>query len=362
MQTQSQSVKASSSIPPHWVLMMVTFLYILINITHPELKGEAIACSIGLFVFYTWRRVLLILVTAVIAFALVTIFPFLAPVAFILMIIIFIARLRYILNNWRAVLAGFYMYALAFGFAFYGSIFKGFIWGISFYHYRLNGIEPFLGFQGLTYALAAGMALFFTVIFHCIMRWLYRHHYTLQQALPIMGVTPLLIILLCLPFIKAFDSFETGVDTVDSGGHSFDGMDTGGHTVDTADFGHSGIGHPDSIDTDVHDISDAPGVHHTHDYFRTGPDGELQHVRGYDATNPDGILENNYSYQGESYAASTVPSDAASLHGTDGPAADSPADTSLLAGTEGALEKERREQKKKDLSLNDAIRHNRNDG
>lgn len=176
-----------------------------------------------------------------------------------------------------------------------------------------------------------------------------------------MGVAPLLIILLCLPFIKAFDSFETGVDTVDSGGHSFDGVDTGGHSVDTVDFGHTDAVHPDSIDTDVHDISDAPGVHHTHDYFRTGPDGEMQHVHGYEATNPDGILENNYSYQGESHADSTVPSDAASLHGTDGPVADSPADTSLLAGTEGALEKERREQRKKELSLDDAIRHNRKD-
>lgn len=79
--------------------MMVTFLYILINITHPELKGEAIACSMGLFIFYTWRRILLILITAAIAFALVFFFPFLAPVAFILMVIIFIARLSYILKT-----------------------------------------------------------------------------------------------------------------------------------------------------------------------------------------------------------------------------------------------------------------------
>ena len=79
------------------------------------------------------------------------------------------------------------MYALAFGFAFYGSVFGELIWGISFYHYRLNGINPLWGYQGLEYTLAAMVALFFTVIFHFIMRWLYRHHYTLQQALPIMG-------------------------------------------------------------------------------------------------------------------------------------------------------------------------------
>lgn len=368
MQPQTHSLKTASGIRPHWVLMLVTFLYILINITHPELKGTAIACSIGLFVFYTWRRILIILITAAIAFALVAIFPFLAPVAFILMVIIFIARLSYILKNWRAVLAGFYMYALAFGFAFYGSVFGGLIWGFSFYHYRLNGVEPLLGYQGVNYTLAAVVALFFTGIFHFIMHWLYRHHYTLQQALPIMGVAPLLILLLCLPFLKAFDSFETGVDTVDTGGHSFDGMD-GGH-VDTDGFGHGDTGdfsHPDIISHDSmdtgHDISDAPGVHHTHDYFRTGPNGEVQHVRGYEATNPDGIVENNYSYHGDSYADGTdtpVSPDSVPIHGADGSLTDTAAaDDPLLAGAEARLEKERKREK--ELSLDDAIQNNRND-
>lgn len=162
---------------------------------------------------------------------------------------------------------------------------------------------------------------------------------------------------------------------MDAGGHSFDGIDGSGHTVDTADFGHTDMDdfshpdiiHHDSIDAGSHDVSDAPGVHHTHDYFRTGPDGEVQHVHGYEATNPDGIPENNYSYHGDSYADSTdgsIPSDAidaAPIHGTEGPLAESPADTALLAGTEGAMEKERKEQKEKELSLDDAIRHNRND-
>lgn len=290
--------------------MMVTFLYILINITHPELKGEAIACSMGLFIFYTWRRILLILITAAIAFALVSFFPFLAPVAFILMVIIFIARLSYILKNWRAVLAGFYMYALAFGFAFYGSVFGELIWGISFYHYRLNGINPLWGYQGLEYTLAAVAALFFTVIFHFIMRWLYRHHYTLQQALPIMGVAPLLIILLLMPFVKALDGFDS-MDTVDSTDTSMDTADT----FDTADGPTDAydLAHHGTPDTPGHDVSDAPGVHHTQDYFRTGPDGSPQHVSGYDATNPDGIVENNFSYHGAASHDGTadVPADAA---------------------------------------------------
>lgn len=107
----------------------------------------------------------MIVITAVIAFALVSVFPFLAPVAFILMLVIFFMRLGYIVNNWRAVLTGFYMYGIAVGFA---------LW-----HW------PFM-----SEALAAGIAAAVTLLFHLLMLWLYRHGYTMQRAMPIMELLP----------------------------------------------------------------------------------------------------------------------------------------------------------------------------
>ncbi len=271
------------------VLMMVTFFYVFINLIRPEYKTFSIAFIIGLFIFYTWKRILTILVTAVIAFALISFFPFLAPVAFILMLIIFFARLGYIIENWRAVLAGFYMYGMA---AFFG---------LHLYISYFFSISPLY---------AAVIAFLVTLGFHLIMLWLYHNHYTLKRAMPIMGVAPLLIILLLMPFVKALDGFDS-MDTVDSTDTSMDTADT----FDTADGPTDAydLAHHGTPDTPGHDVSDAPGVHHTQDYFRTGPDGSPQHVSGYDATNPDGIVENNFSYHGAASHDGTadVPADAA---------------------------------------------------
>lgn len=306
--------RASCMTVPHFVLMAVTFSYVFINLVMPELKHLSIAFTIGLFLFYTWRRIFMIVITAVIAFALVSVFPFLAPVAFILMLVIFFMRLGYIVNNWRAVLTGFYMYGIAVGFA---------LW-----HW------PFM-----SEALAASIAAAVTLLFHLLMLWLYRHGYTMQRAMPVMGVAPLLILLLCLPFIKAFDGFDTGADTVD----------TGTDTIDAADVAHHGgmdaVHHGAAADSGTHAAADAVDVHHTHDYYRTGADGVVQHVRGYTATNPDGIVDNNFSAHGESFTDSTAPSATGSDAVVHSPSSASSAAADAFAGADaGRTEKKRKEQ------------------
>lgn len=223
-------------------------------------------------------------------------------------------RLGYIVNNWRAVLTGFYMYGIAVGFA---------LW-----HW------PFM-----SETLAAGIAAAVTLLFHLLMLWLYRHGYTMQRAMPIMGVAPLLILLLCLPFIKAFDGFDTGADTVD----------TGTDTIDAADVAHHGgmdaVHHGAAADSGTHAAADAVDVHHTHDYYRTGADGVVQHVRGYTATNPDGIVDNNFSAHGESFTDSTAPSATGSDAVVHSPSSASSAAADAFAGADaGRTEKKRKEQ------------------
>ena len=242
----------------HLTILLITWLYVFINMVTLDYQIASIVGVVILFITFTWRRIMYIVITAAITVLLISLFPFLAPIAFIIMAVIFFLRLKYIISHWRAVLAGFYMYGVGFYFAVV----------------RSTTVETIPAF--LTGFVAA-------VGFHLILLWLYHHHYTLERALPIMGVAPLLIILLCLPFIKAFGGFDAIADATDSA------LDT---TVDTA---HSG---------DIHGGSDAvtpaPGTHYTHDYYRTGPDGTMHHVRGYEATNPDGIVTNNYSYHGQS--------------------------------------------------------------
>lgn len=276
----------------HLTILLSTWLYVFINMATRDFEIVSIAAVVILFIAFTWRRIMYIVITAAVTVLLISIFPFLAPVAFVIMVVIFCLRLKYIVSNWRAVLAGFYMYGVGFYFA------VG----------RSTTVDPIS-------ALLTGFVA--AVGFHLILIWLYSHQYTLERALPIMGVAPLLIILLCLPFIKAFGGFDAITDAADTS------VDT---TVDTA---HSG---------DIHGGSDAvtpaPGTHYTHDYYRTGPDGTLHHVRGYEATNPDGIVSNNYSYHGQSvpYSEGTSGSHVTSPATETPPTATDPiADSTLVA-------------------------------
>lgn len=256
----------------HRLLMAVSFFYILLQCCMPALSPFVSIAPIILFIYYSWRRVATILITALVVAGLVMLIPPLAPVAFIIMVIIFIFRLSYIIDNWRAVAAGFYMYGVA---AFYGYSENSFY----LYYGLFNNILFYYGF-GFVQAAAV------TFIFHRIMMWLYRNGYTTKTAMPIMGIAPLLIILLLMPFIKAFDGFDAGADTsADTAEASFDSADTASDTAVT---------------------SDSPGYHHTNDYYRTAADGSVQHVRGYIATNPDGIVENNLSYKGISMADNSI--------------------------------------------------------
>lgn len=266
----------------HWVLLFLTFMYVFLNtfLGTSNVMYLSIIVTVGMFLYYTWQRIFTVLVTAAVVSALVAMIPILAPVAFLLMVVIFFLRIGYIIDNWRAVLAGFYMYGVAILFLWYTASLK----------------EDPSPFSFMASVIVAGIV---TAIFHAIMICLYRNGYTLKRAMPIMGVAPLLIILLLLPFVHAFDGGDVATDTVDTS------VDTAGNgatdvvannavnTVDTVDAGgpHGNGG----------DVVVNPRVHHTHDYYRTEPDGTVQHVRGYYATNPDGTVENNFSYNGKSY-------------------------------------------------------------
>ena len=129
------------------------------------------------FFFVTSFQVLkMIVVLAVMIGGLCVLFPFLAPVAFILAVVFFVIRIRFIIRNIYAILAGAYVYGVlaAFGASHIG----------------------LLGYT--TYALAAAAVL----VLHVILKQLYRMGYTTTQAFGIMGLVPLLVIAFVLPFLK----------------------------------------------------------------------------------------------------------------------------------------------------------------
>ncbi|MCJ8007464.1 hypothetical protein ACFFF5_14295 [Lederbergia wuyishanensis] len=105
------------------------------------------------------------------------VFPFLAPFAIILMIVLFIMRINYVKENWRPILIGLLVY---------GSIFPLFFMTQMYY----GGIESLV------------VAVIGAALLHFSLNWLYTYGYSTKTALGIMGSVPLVILAFILPFLK----------------------------------------------------------------------------------------------------------------------------------------------------------------
>jgi len=112
---------------------------------------------------------------------LLAILPFLAPLAIILMIILFITRIGYVKANWRPIVGGLLLY---------GSAFPLLARTQSFYFMGGTIIEPIL------------MGVFGAFLLHVMMKWIYSHGYSASRAFGIMGSVPVVIVAFILPFLK----------------------------------------------------------------------------------------------------------------------------------------------------------------
>ena len=94
------------------VLSLLGFLtYLFVFNYHPT----TVVIFFALFFLATaWRMLAMMLVFSLIAFGIVSLLPFLAPVAFIIMLGLFLARIGFVLKNWRAVISGLLVYGLAY--------------------------------------------------------------------------------------------------------------------------------------------------------------------------------------------------------------------------------------------------------
>ncbi len=233
------------------------------------------------FLVTAWHMLAMMLVFSLLATAICMVFPFLAPIAFLIMVGLFIARISFVLNNWRAVLAGLCVYGLAlmlyFRFSWLGVLYLPVSQGIRYLFQLLPAsllqmlASPTIFLQCLILTSLAGLITFG---YQMLLFWLYRHGYSTGRALSIMGSIPLIIIAMILPFLKAAAA---------------DGM-IGGDMADG--FAHDGaVGHDGFVKT-------PDGYQHVNGYTRIAPDGHTEYVHDYVRTNPDGVVENNLSYHG----------------------------------------------------------------
>lgn len=294
------------------ILSSLGIFAILVYSFYEEPKPLVIGvCFAAFFLITSWQMIATMIFVSIIVTAVCAVLPFLAPVAFVIMVFLFFARIGFVIKNWRAVLAGLMVYGLAAILMFR----MEWMYRAENFVY-VNVLAPVMSFVPksafgflanpnlflhISYIMAfVTMVAFF---YQMLLYWLYRNGYTASGALNIMGSIPLVIIALVLPFLKAASFDGPTADGV-SGGVTHDGAfaPEGAHDGFVHDgMAHDGIVQHDGMAHDgiAHDGVRAPsGYHHVNDYTRMAPDGHLEHVRGYIRSNPDGIIENNLSYNG----------------------------------------------------------------
>lgn len=195
------------------------------------------------FFFITTFKVLgklFILMIAV--FILTAIFPPLAVLIAIASFIFFLLRIKFVIDNWRALAVGMYAYGVylivvLFNNFFYdhvvvqtaGAIFQFFQEGSpeAVSMIGQEGVEASrsLQYYGTTAVHVASylVPIPLTVIFHLLLCWLYKHEYSTNRAFYVMGLTPLIMMAFILPFLKIdingheifHGSFSNGIDGVE---------------------------------------------------------------------------------------------------------------------------------------------------
>lgn len=234
----SSFIKQQQQSLEHKLAIYFTPLVVLIGYTNPYIFLT------GLFIFFllTSFKLLKTMILWMILLGTVSILiPFLAPIIFIVMVILFIMRIGFVKNNWKPFLSGI---------CFYGYM------GLLIYRSQQYYED---GVWSLTLLTEAVMMSFISLILiRIILLKLYKNGYECYQALGIMGSAPLIIISFILPFLK-----------IHIGGDIFVGETT-------ATEGNTSFTNETTV---------------VREHIRTAPDGDVRNNLSY--TGPDKTAPNN---------------------------------------------------------------------
>lgn len=271
-------------------------IIIFLGYIHPMIFG------IGLILFFlitSFRLLKTMLFYMLILGGISAIFPPLAPIILIVMIVLFIMRIGYVFRNWRPFVAGLFVYGAA------SIILTRTIEA----PYVLLSFNPTLG--GLIEPLIVSSMAYFGL--KAILLWLYGYGYSSYAALGIMGSVPLIIISFILPFLKMHiggdfympeatiaESHTTpnGEPVVSEGYVRAANGEVIPHASESAPVNGTQLQHVQSH------VRTAPDGDPTNNLSYKGPDStpvnneNLVHISDYVRTSPDGDLTNNLSYRG----------------------------------------------------------------
>lgn len=164
-----------------------------------------------------WRMVLFMLVVG----AILDVFPLLAPFALILMVVLFVLRIKYVKKHWPAIRAGLIVYGSS----------------VPLY-WR---VENYYASGGYTLLEPVIVSILGGFILHRLLVGLYEKGYSTSLALGIMGGVPLVILGFVMPFLK-LHSWGDGVPHTGLGHegdlHAFD-IDVMSHEGPTTIISHT---------------------------------------------------------------------------------------------------------------------------
>ncbi|MFD1019624.1 hypothetical protein [Thalassobacillus hwangdonensis] len=280
----NQWVQEQSETGHHRTAIYSFPLVVFLGYLHPVLFIGGLILFFLITSFKMLKSMLLwMVVLGVISFVL----PFLAPIIFIIMVVLFIMRIGYIWKNWRPFVSGILFYGIS----------AGLIGRSEYLHsYQFYGIQTSTITEGVIVSIISFFAL------NGLLRWLYRHDYTSYAALGIMGSVPVIIVAFILPFLKLHvggDFFATETKPV----HGEVYMETKTATGEPIGTRAVTAGEPPLVHVQEH-VRTAPDGDPTNNLSYDGPDkkapnGELVHVQEHVRTAPDGDPTNNLSYRGD---------------------------------------------------------------
>lgn len=207
-----------------WVKHLLFLLIWWLSLGFTLDNNSAILGIVLSFVFFSitsfkvLKKSLLIMLAV---FLITVIFPAFGIVVAILALIFFLLRISFVIRNWRALTVGLYAYGIyllvvVFNAFFYDTVvvqatlrvvdFFGAGGETAVETFGQQGVDAVNATTGfIKEALHVGsyvFPLFLTIAFHNMLRWLYRHDYTTSQAFQVIGLTPLVVMALVLPFLK----------------------------------------------------------------------------------------------------------------------------------------------------------------
>lgn len=194
---------------------------------------------------------------------------------FIASAIFFFMKISNFIKNWRAILAGVFIYLLP-------TLIAG---EMGYYLYYLIPMHKILYNLNVSYSIIQFIQLFIIggfagFILHITLNWLYKNEYSSKSALSAMGSAPLIILLILIPFI--INAVGDLIDDVVSAGSSM-----------ADDFVSFRDGY-DTIDLDGDGIND--NIHNVKGHYRSTPSGGTTYVDPHIRTNPNSIVSDNISY------------------------------------------------------------------